>query len=95
MAAFRSDRPLGQIGRDHLQLCADLVDGTGELMQATSAAVESLSDRDIRRACASAENSATLLNARLDAFLQGTLPGPAVSFVFHASIYTAALRAKR
>jgi hypothetical protein len=47
----------------------------------------------MRRACSTTENAARLLNAVLEAMLQGSLPGPAASYVFHASIFAAVLQA--
>jgi hypothetical protein len=91
MTAFRKTRPLRQVGRDHLQACTEIVASTPELMKATATAVRSLPKSEIRRASASKEDAASLLYAIVEAFLSGSLPGEAVSYVFHASIFTAAL----
>jgi hypothetical protein len=93
MATFRKARPLDQIGRQHLQLCQDAAERSGGLLEATATAARSLLISDIRRACSSAENSAHLLYPIVEAVVQGSSPGPAASFVFHASIFAAALRA--
>jgi hypothetical protein len=93
MAALRNARPLDQIGRKHLQLCQELVSRTGGLLEATAAAAKSLRIPDIRRACSSAEDSARLLHPIVEAMDQGSPPGSEESFVFHASIFAAALRA--
>ena len=93
MAVFRNPRPLDQVGREHLQLCQDLVPRTGGFLEAMAAAERSLRISDIRRACSSAENSASLLYPIVEAMVQGSPPGTEASFVFHASIFAAALRA--
>ena len=93
MAVFRKARPLDQIGREHLQLCQDLAERTGGLLEATATATRSLPLSDIRRACSSDENSGRLLYPIVEAMVQGSSPGFDVSFVFHASIFAAALRA--
>lgn len=93
MAAFRKARPLDQIGREHLQLCQDVVEQAGGLLEATATAARSLQISDIRRACSSTENSGHLLYPIVEAMVEGSSPGFAVSFVFHASIFAAALRA--
>jgi hypothetical protein len=93
MAASRKARPLDQIGREHLNLCLDLMPRAGGLLEATAEAARSLLLSDIRRACSSTENSAHLLYPIVEAVVQGSPPGPAASFVFHASIFAGALRA--
>jgi len=93
MAALRNARPLDQIGREHLQLCQELVSRTGGLLEATATAARSLRIPDIRRACSSAEDSAHLLHPIVEAMVQGSPPGTEASFVFHASIFAAAQRA--
>jgi len=94
MARARAKRTPGQIGREHLRVCADIVDSAPDLMQATPAAASSLTVADIRRAGSSQENAASLLYPVVEAFLQGSPPGPDVSYVFHASIFVAALVAE-
>src|SRR2546421_11883266 len=93
MAASRKDRPLSQVGREHLQACTQLVASTPELMQATAEAFRLLSPADIRRANSSTENASNLLYATVEDFLSGSPPGEALSYVFHASIFAAALHA--
>ena len=91
MAAFRKTRPLRQVGRDHLAKCAELVASSPGLITATAMACRILSPADIRRASTSTDDAADLLYAIVEAFLSGSLPGEDVSYVFHASIFTAAL----
>jgi hypothetical protein len=86
-------RTLEDISREHLRVCEDIVNTTPNLMRATSAAARSLRAADIRRAASSNENAARLRSAALTAFIQDSPPDPAVSYVFHASIFTAALQA--
>jgi hypothetical protein len=62
-------------------------------MQATSAAARSLRAADIRQAATSMDNTVSLLSADTDALFQGSPPGLTVSYIFHASIFVAALQA--
>jgi hypothetical protein len=93
MPPARAKQTLADIGREHLQLCAEIVGTTPGLMQATSAAARSLRAADIRQAATSMENTASLLSAVPDALFHGSPPGLTVSYVFHASIFVAALQA--
>ena len=90
MAASRKDRRLRQIGREHLRSCVKLVARTPELKQATAEALQLLAPADIHRANSSAENAASLLYAIVEAVLSDSPVGEAESYVFHASIFTAA-----
>ena len=94
MAPFCAVRPVEEIGREHLRLCVGLAASTPELQQATSTAARSLSTADMRRACSSKEDAANLIYATLETLLQGSPPGPAASYIFHASIFAAALYAE-
>jgi hypothetical protein len=93
MAPARAKRTLADISREHLRLCADIVDTTPGLMRATSVAARSLRAADLRQAASSEENAARLRGAVLDAFIQGSPPDPVVSYVFYASIFVAAVQA--
>ena len=93
MTPARPKQTLADISRDHLRLCAEIVGTTPGLMRATSSAARSLRAADVRQAASSMENAVSLLGAVSETFFQGSSPGPAVSFVFHASIFVAALEA--
>jgi hypothetical protein len=88
---FRAPESMEQVGREHLQRCVILAAEVPDLWMAVRAASHALSPADIRRAGSSEGNAARLLNAIVEASVEGLPPGSVASLIFHASVFNMAL----